>query len=159
MAAEVSEKLLSDLRAGRLLLRQKPGPKNALGLVKFVFPNEYGVFMHDTPAKSLFARARRDLSHGCIRLENAGNLAEWLLRDQPGWPRDRIRDGINDAMQGSETLSVKLQHPIPVMTTYLTAVVLENGEVHFFEDIYGEDAALDKELASTSAEPGPHPRE
>jgi len=156
------EELLSDLRSGKLLLRQRPGPKNALGLVKFVFPNEYDVFMHDTPAKSLFARARRDFSHGCIRLEKAEDLAEWVLREESGWPRDRILA----AMQGTETFSVKLNHSIPVTVMYATAVVLENGEVHFFEDIYGEDAVLEKELEQarldagiTSDEPGQRPRE
>jgi len=156
------DKLLAQLRSGKLLLRQRPGPKNALGLVKFVFPNEYNVYMHDTPAKSLFARARRDFSHGCIRLEKAEDLAEWVLREESGWPRDRIAG----AMQGTESMSVRLKRPIPVMTTYVTAVVLENGEVRFFEDIYGLDTALEKELAEaaaeagiTSAEPGPRPRE
>jgi L,D-transpeptidase YcbB len=158
----VSDKLLAQLRSGTLRLRQRPGPKNSLGLVKFVFPNEYNVYMHDTPAKSLFARARRDFSHGCIRLERAADLAEWVLRVESGWPRDRI----DAAMQGTESFSVKLKHPIPVVTIYVTAVALENGEVHFFEDIYGEDAALEEEMAGaaadagiTSGEPGRHPRE
>jgi murein L,D-transpeptidase YcbB/YkuD len=156
------DKLLAQLRSGNLRLRQRPGPKNALGLVKFVFPNEYNVYMHDTPAKSLFARARRDFSHGCIRLEKATDLAEWVLREESGWTRERIEA----AMQGTESTSVKLKHPIPVRTMYVTAVVLENGEVHFFEDIYGEDAALEKELGETPAapratsdEPAPRPRE
>jgi len=154
----VSDTLLAQLRSGKLHLRQMRGPKNALGLVKFVFPNEYDVYMHDTPAKSLFARARRDFSHGCIRLENAQDLAEWVLREESGWRQDRIVA----AMQETESNSVKLTRPIPVMTIYVTAVVLENGEVHFFDDIYGEDAALEKELAApavTSVEPGPRPRE
>lgn len=157
-----SQMMLQQLRSGKLRLRQRPGPKNALGLVKFVFPNGYNVYMHDTPAKSLFARARRDFSHGCIRLEKAEDLAEWVLRMESGWPRDRIEA----AMQGTETFSVKLKHPIPVMTMYVTAVVLANGEVHFFDDIYGQDAALEKEPAeggpeppATSGEPGPRPRE
>ncbi len=157
-----SHKMLAQLRSGKLRLRQRPGPKNALGLVKFVFPNEYDVYMHDTPAKSLFARARRDFSHGCIRLEKAEDFAEWVLREESGWPRDRIVA----AMQGTESFSLKLKHPIPVVTMYVTAVVLENGEVHFFEDIYGQDAALEKELSeagpetqTTSGEPGPRPRE
>jgi murein L,D-transpeptidase YcbB/YkuD len=118
--------------------------------------------MHDTPAKSLFARARRDFSHGCIRLEKATDLAEWVLRQESGWPRERIEA----AMQGTETFSVKLKHAIPVATVYVTAVVLENGEVRFFEDLYGQDAILEKELDSasaeaqaTSAEPAPRPRE
>jgi murein L,D-transpeptidase YcbB/YkuD len=158
----VADTLLAQLRSGKLHLRQRPGPKNALGLVKFVFPNEYNVYMHDTPAKSLFARARRDFSHGCIRLEKATDLAEWVLSRESGWSRDRIEA----AIQGTETFSVKLKHAIPVATVYVTAVVLENGEVRFFEDIYGQDAVLEKELdaasaeaEATSAEPGPRPRE
>jgi murein L,D-transpeptidase YcbB/YkuD len=160
----VSDTLLAQLRSGKLRLRQRPGPKDALGLVKFVFPNEYDVFMHDTPAKSLFSKARRDFSHGCIRLEKAEDLAEWVLREESGsgWPRDRIVA----AMQGTESISVRLKETIPVTTMYVTAVVTENGEVHFFEDIYGKDAALEQELAeaglepeATSVEPGPRPRE
>ena len=118
--------------------------------------------MHDTPAKSLFARARRDFSHGCIRLENAQNLAEWVLREESDWRQDRIAA----AMQGTESISVKLTRRIPVRTIYVTAVVAENGEVHFFEDIYGKDATLEQELAepdpeaqTTSGELGPRLRE
>ncbi len=158
----VSDTMLAQLRSGQLRLRQRRGPKNSLGLIKFVFPNEYDVYMHDTPAKSLFARARRDFSHGCIRLEKAEDLAKWVLREESGWRMDRIVA----AMLGTESVSVKLKHPIPVMTIYVTAVVAENGEVHFFDDIYGEDAAFEKELAeagpetqTTSVEPGLRPRE
>jgi L,D-transpeptidase YcbB len=158
----VSDTLLAQLRSGTLHLRQRRGPKNSLGLVKFIFPNKYDVFMHDTPTKSLFARARRDFSHGCIRLESAQNLAEWVLREESGWRQDRIVA----AMEGTESNSVKLPRPIPVMTMYVTAVVAENGEVRFFEDLYGKDAALERELAeagpearTTSVEPGPRPRE
>jgi murein L,D-transpeptidase YcbB/YkuD len=145
----VSDTLLAQLRSGKLHLRQRRGPKNSLGLIKFVFPNEYDVYMHDTPAKSLFAKARRDFSHGCIRLEKAQNLAEWVLRDESGWRQDRIVA----AMQGTESISVKLKTTIPVTTIYVTAVVTENGEVHFFEDIYGQDAAFEQELAEAAQEP------
>jgi len=153
-----TSKLLAQLRAGRLRLRQRPGPKNALGLVKFVFPNEYNIYMHDTPAKSLFARARRDFSHGCIRLERAEDFAEWVLRKDSGWSKERI----GAAMREGESITVKLKQSIPVTTMYVTAVVFGNGEVHFFEDIYGEDAALEKELAegrTTTDESGQRPRE
>jgi len=157
----VSEHMLSELGAGELLLRQKPGPKNTLGLVKFVFPNEYGVYMHDTSARWLFAQARRDLSHGCIRVEQPEDLAEWVLRGQAGWSRDRILS----AMHGTEPISAKVKRPIQVVTTYSTAVVMKNGEVHFFPDIYGEDAAFEKELAAQPhimairSESGQRPRE
>jgi len=140
----VSDDMLSELGTGKLQLRQMLGPKNTLGLVKFVFPNEYGVYMHDTSARWLFDRERRDLSHGCIRMEKPEELAEWVLREQPGWSRDRVVE----AMQGTESISVKVKRPIQVVLMYATAVVMSNGEVHFFQDIYGEDAALEKELAS-----------
>ena len=139
----VTDGMFARLCSGRLRLRQTPGPKNVLGLAKFVFPNEYEVYMHGTSAQWLFARPRRDLSHGCVRVERAADLAEWVLRDESGWTREQIVK----AMHGSETVAVKLKPPIQVVTMYVTAVVLENGEVHFFEDIYGEDAALEKELA------------
>lgn len=84
-------KTLDQLRAGKLLIRQKPGPNNALGLVKFVFANSYNVYMHDTPVIGSFAESRRDFSHGCIRLEKPVDLAAWVLRDDPGWTTDRIR--------------------------------------------------------------------
>jgi murein L,D-transpeptidase YcbB/YkuD len=140
----VSDDMLSELGTGKLQLRQMPGPKNTLGLVKFVFPNEYGVYMHDTSARWLFDRERRDLSHGCIRMEKPEELAEWVLREQPGWSRERVVE----AMQGTESISVKVKRPIQVVLMYATAVVMSNGEVHFFQDIYGEDAVLEKELAA-----------
>ena len=139
----VSDDMLSELGKGRLQLRQKPGPKNTLGLVKFAFPNEYGVYMHDTSARWLFDRERRDLSHGCIRVEKPEDLAEWVLRES-GWSRDRVVE----AMQGTEPISIKVKRPIQIVMMYATAVVMSNGEVHFFPDIYGEDAVLEKELAA-----------
>ncbi len=139
----VSSDVLSQLRAGKLFVRQKPGPKNSLGLVKFLFPNTYNVYMHDTPATEFFARSRRDFSHGCIRLEKPADLAAWVLRDNPGWTADRI----HAAMNGSEPQQVNLAHPIPVLIVYATVIVLEDGLVHFYDDIYGHDADLEKVLA------------
>lgn len=138
---------LERLRSGALRLRQKPGPRNALGLVKFVFPNAYGVHLHDTPAQELFARSRRDFSHGCIRVEDPLELAVWVLRDEPGWTHERIRA----AMNGPETIDVKLGHSIPVFVLYGTALVTEDGEVRFFDDVYGADAALARALAQETA--------
>jgi len=140
----VSEHMLLELRTGKLVLRQKPGPKNTLGLVKFTFPNEYGVYMHDTSARWLFDPTRRDFSHGCIRVEKPEDLAEWVLREQSGWSRERIIA----AMQGTESISVKVKRQIQVVTMYSTAAVNKNGEVRFFQDIYGEDASLEKGLAA-----------
>jgi len=146
-----SASTLAHLRSGTLRLRQKPGPGNSLGLVKFVFPNSYHVYMHDTSVRSVFWRSRRDLSHGCIRVEKAEDLAEWVLSDESGWSRDRIVE----AMQGSESIDVKLSQHIQLVTVYVTAVVLENDEVHFFEDIYGYDGAPDEEPAETSVHSSP----
>ena len=139
----VAREILSQLRAGKLFVRQLPGPKNSLGLVKFVFPNSDSIYMHDTPATEVFAKSRRDFSHGCIRLEKPADLASWVLRDNPGWNPERI----HAAMNGSAPQQVNLTHPIPVLIVYLTAIVLEDGLVHFFDDIYGHDQALEQALA------------
>jgi len=138
------------LRAGTLFVRQKPGPKNSLGLVKFIFPNNYDVYMHDTPSTELFAKSRRDFSHGCVRLERPADMAVWVLRDIPGWNMERIRA----AMKGEKTQQVNLAHPIPVLIVYGTAVVPEDGQVHFYDDIYGHDAALEKVLEKGYPYPG-----
>jgi murein L,D-transpeptidase YcbB/YkuD len=143
-AGAVTPEVLAQLRAGKLFIRQKPGPKDALGLVKFVFPNSYNVYMHDTPSTEFFAKSRRDFSHGCVRLERPAELAAWVLRDNPGWTPDRIRA----AMNGTTTQQVNLTHPIPVLILYGTVIVLDDGVVHFYDDIYGHDAALDKVLAN-----------
>jgi murein L,D-transpeptidase YcbB/YkuD len=139
----VSDAVLSGLRSGEYSIRQKPGPKNALGLVKFIFPNAYNVYLHSTPSVSLFSRARRDFSHGCIRVQDPVALAAWVLRDKPGWTVDKIRA----AMNGDQTVQVNLDKPIPVLILYSTAVVEPDGEVRFFEDIYGYDAKLETALA------------
>jgi murein L,D-transpeptidase YcbB/YkuD len=89
-AVTASDESVALLRQGQLRVRQRPGPKNSLGLVKFVFPNDDNIYMHGTPAQQLFGRARRDFSHGCIRVENPVKLAEWVLRDQPDWTRERF---------------------------------------------------------------------
>ena len=138
----VDDEIMEKLRSGKLLIRQRPGPDNALGLVKFEFPNRYDVYMHDTPAKSLFSRSRRDFSHGCIRVEDAAALASWALKDEPEWTPENIRA----AMNGEETIRVNIKNPIPVLILYGTAVVLENSEVEFYNDIYGYDAALERAL-------------
>lgn len=135
--------LVQQLRSGQLAIRQKPGTNNSLGLVKFVFPNEHDVYMHGTPAVELFAKSRRDFSHGCIRLENPEELAVWVLRSNSDWTRDRI----HTAMNGNKTVQVNLAKRVPVLIVYATAIVLENGEVHFFDDVYGYDAVLQRVLA------------
>lgn len=140
---KITDKTLNQLRSGKLFVRQKPGPNNALGLVKFVFSNSYNVYMHDTPLAESFAESRRDFSHGCIRVEKASDLAAWVLRHNPGWTPDRIRA----AMDSAAPQQVILADPIPVLIVYGTVVVLEDGVVHFYDDIYGHDSALERVLA------------
>jgi murein L,D-transpeptidase YcbB/YkuD len=132
------------LRQGALRVRQRPGPHNALGLVKFVFPNEEDVYMHGTPAQALFSRSRRDFSHGCVRVEDPVALAEWALKEHPEWTRDRILS----AMAGTQSFHVSLARPIQVILFYTTAVVMPgDGTIHFADDIYHHDARLDRALA------------
>jgi murein L,D-transpeptidase YcbB/YkuD len=141
----VTDAALARLREGTLRVRQRPGPRNALGLVKFVFPNPDDIYMHATPAQALFARSRRDFSHGCVRVERPAALAEWVLRQLPDWTPDRIAG----AMNGSRTVEVRLPQPIRVILFYTTAAVMSaDGTVHFAEDIYGRDRALDAALQS-----------
>jgi murein L,D-transpeptidase YcbB/YkuD len=115
--------------------RQRPGTSNSLGLVKFMFPNQFNVYLHDTPADSLFARASRSLSHGCVRLEEPEKLAAYVLRDQPDWTSDRI----SEAMHADTEEVVKLKRPIPVYLGYWTARVGSDGEVEFRQDVYDID--------------------
>ena len=140
----VSADQLAQLRSGKLLARQKPGPSNSLGLIKFLFPNEYNVYLHSTPAQQLFAQSRRDFSHGCIRVEDPAALAAWLLRDQPKWTLDAVKAAMQS---GPDNQQVNLMPPVPVVIIYLTAVVEEDGEVYFFDDIYGRDRDLNAVLA------------
>ncbi len=147
----ISDDVLQQLSAGKLLVRQKPGPTNALGLVKLMFPNEYNVYLHSTPSQQLFSQSRRDFSHGCIRVEEPAELSAWALRNNAGWPLDRVRA----AMQtGKDNVQVNLTNPIPVLILYGTAVVDEQNAVHFFDDIYGYDAELEKVLAQGYPYPG-----
>jgi len=139
----VNEESIARLRQAGARLRQRPGPQNALGLVKFAFPNDESVYMHGTPNAELFARARRDFSHGCIRVADPVGLAQWVLSDNPGWDRARILQ----AMKGTESARVDLSHPMPVILFYLTAMPVD-GAVQFADDIYGHDARLDRYLAA-----------
>ncbi len=114
---------------------QQPGPKNALGLAKFIMPNDLSIYMHDTPTDYLFERNERAFSHGCIRLEKPDVLAEYFLRDQQGWDMAAIKK----AMNNDKPIRVDLTHAYPVYLIYLTAFVDELGLVNFREDIYGYD--------------------
>jgi murein L,D-transpeptidase YcbB/YkuD len=139
----ISDDVLAKLKSGQLAVRQKPGPANSLGLVKLMFPNQYNVYLHDTPAGALFAKSRRDFSHGCIRLEKPDELAAWVLRGSPDWPLERVRTAMQS---GPDDVTVRLARPIPVFIVYATALAYENGEVHFYDDIYGHDATLARAL-------------
>jgi len=134
---------IAALAAGQLRLRQRPGPDNALGLVKFVMPNDYGVYLHSTPVRQLFGKARRDFSHGCIRVSDPVALAVHVLRSTSG---DWSADAVNAAMQGADAQRVRLDTPVPVMVLYATALATEAGPVLFFDDIYGYDRRLDAML-------------
>lgn len=122
--------------------RQRPGGNNSLGLVKFMFPNQYNVYLHDTPADSLFARASRSFSHGCVRVEQPEQLAHYVLGDQPDWNDERI----GEAMHAGEEHTVKLKAPIPVYITYLTARVSPDGLVQFRKDVYDLDSTQSARL-------------
>ncbi|MCC9137377.1 murein L,D-transpeptidase [Pontibacter silvestris] len=123
------------------LLRQKPGPKNSLGMIKFLFPNEYSVYLHDTPADALFNQRERDFSHGCVRLEKPVELAKYLLKDMPEWDENKIRT----TMQGGKEEWVTLPKNVQVYIVYFTTWVDEDGNLNFREDLYGHDKKLEQE--------------
>ncbi len=129
------------IASGQARLRQRPGDDNSLGRVKFMLPNSYNVYLHDTPAKSLFARARRAFSHGCVRLGDPVALAEHVLRGSPEWTRERILE----AMQGDRPQRVYLPEPIRVFFVYGTALATDE-QMFFFEDLYGHDDTLARAL-------------
>jgi len=123
-------------------VRQKPGLKNSLGLVKFLFPNSYNIYLHDTPAKSLFGETNRAFSHGCIRLAEPKKLAEYLLRNEPVWKTDKITKAMNS---GKEQF-VLLKQPVPVFIGYFTSWVDRDGKLNFRNDIYGHDKKMAAQL-------------
>lgn len=143
----ISDDVLAQLRAGKLAVRQKPGPANALGLVKFIFPNENNVYLHSTPAAQLFSQARRDFSHGCIRVQKPAELAAWILGNQPNQSKWTLEKAQAAMQSGPDNQQVNLAVPIPVLIIYVTAVVEPDNSVHFFDDIYGHDKALEAILA------------
>jgi len=131
------------LAAGAAELRQRPGPRNALGRVKFVFPNSHSVYLHDTPSQQAFEKSRRDFSHGCVRVAEPAALAAWVLRDAPEWTIERIAV----AMGATSETSVRVAPPVPVVIFYTTAIARHDGTISFFDDIYGYDASLEQALA------------
>ena len=137
----VSAGLLDAVLAGKARIRQRPAPINALGDIKFVFPNHDNIYLHHTPATQLFERDRRDFSHGCIRVEHPVELAKFVLKNMPDWTDDRIRT----AMSRGESATLKLPEPVPVLIAYGTALV-KDGRTFFFDDIYRLDRVLDAAL-------------
>lgn len=133
-----------ELDASRYTLIETPGEANALGKVKFIMPNDFSVYLHDTPASRLFDRDERALSHGCIRVEKPVDLARYLLRDQQGWDEENIRQ----AMEAGKPQKVDLEKNVPVYIIYRTAWVDDSGDVHFRKDIYGHDR---RQMARLSA--------
>jgi len=137
---------LDAVLAGGWRIRQRPGPQNALGDIKFVFPNNDNIYLHHTPTPQLFQRDRRDFSHGCIRVEEPVALAQFVLRDEPTWTEERIRA----AMAQGRSSTLRLKQPLPVLIAYST-VVVKGEQVFFYPDLYGHDQLLDQALRRYSA--------
>jgi len=142
---QVSPEVLEGIKSLHLMVRQKPGDTNSLGLVKIIFPNPDNVYLHGTDAPELFTQDVRDFSHGCIRVQNPEDLVAWVLRNNPGWDLARVKATMNGE---KNNLQVNLTTRIPVLIVYGTATVNEENQIRFFDDIYGYDAELDKALAA-----------
>jgi L,D-transpeptidase YcbB len=142
---EVSPEVLEGIRSLHLMVRQKPGDTNSLGLVKIIFPNPDNVYLHGTDAPELFSQDVRDFSHGCIRVEKPADLVAWVLRNNPGWDLERVRATMNGE---KNNLQVNLATRIPVLIVYGTATVNEENQIRFFDDIYGYDEDLEKALSA-----------
>jgi murein L,D-transpeptidase YcbB/YkuD len=132
---------------GLPVVRQVPGDKNELGKIKFLFPNSFNIYFHDTPHKDLFKKDQRAYSHGCIRLADAEKMAGYLLKDDPEWPPEKIQEAMNS---GKEQY-VRIKDPVPVLIYYYTAWVDENGVLQFRKDIYAHDDKVARKLFSNSA--------
>jgi murein L,D-transpeptidase YcbB/YkuD len=142
----LTDERLAAVLAGQLRIRQRPGPHNALGDIKFIFPNNQHIFIHHTPATQLFDRSRRDFSHGCIRAEDPVALAKFVLADAPEWTEARIRQ----AMSAGRSTTIRLAKPVPVVIAYST-VIARDGVVYFYPDIYGHDQLLAQALQRQQA--------
>jgi len=138
---------MADLKAGRARVRQRPGAKNALGPIKFAMPNPMDIYLHSTSAQGAFQRTRRDLSHGCIRVEHPAALAQFVLDGQRKWDADAIQG----ALQPGPTRHVDLSHTVPVVIFYATAIIDSDDSTRFAPDIYGLDVKLEQELAARHA--------
>ena len=144
-SGSITSAMFQQIRTGELTVRAPPGPDNALGLVKFMFPNKHHVYIHGSAASDaeFYAKARA-VSHGCIHAEKPAELAAWVLRNNSRWDLQQVEHAMHE---GRDNLRVNLASPLPVLVVYQTAVAEENGEVHFFHDIYLHDATLKQELA------------
>lgn len=142
----LSDVAIEAVQQGQWRIRQRPGPRNALGAIKFIFPNNANIYLHHTPAPQLFARQRRDFSHGCIRVEAPVALARFVLQDDPDWNLERIEE----AMTSGVSRTMRLREPLPVLIAYST-VVVKHGQVFFHEDLYGHDRLLNDALRGRSA--------
>lgn len=140
-------------RDGLPVIRQRPGTGNALGRIKFLFPNRYDIYFHDTYAKDLFNREVRALSHGCIRLADAAKMANWLLRNKKEWTEEKVAA----AMNSGKEQSVKVDPAMPVTITYFTTWVDEDGQLNFRNDVYGNDKKVSQMLFSNYVMPGSLP--
>ena len=145
------EATAAQVEHGGVNVREKPGPKNSLGLVKFMFPNDYDIYLHSTPQPELFSRSRRDFSHGCVRVQHPDDLAVWVLSRggvtdgaDGAWDLQKVQDAMNS---GPDNHTVSLKQPIPIVIFYLTAHVGDDDRVDFFDDIYGYDKQLNDVLA------------
>lgn len=146
VVAGLPEGSIEALERGQMRIRQRPGARNALGDIKFVFPNSEHIYLHHTPTPQLFKRDRRDFSHGCIRVEAPVDLAKFVLADDPEWSKERIVQ----AMSKGKSTTVRLKETVPVVIAYSTAVV-RDGRVHFFPDLYERDKLLRAALRERSA--------
>jgi L,D-transpeptidase YcbB len=126
----------------RYSFRQKPGPKNPLGRIKFLFPNSYDIYLHDTPSRALFSRSERGFSHGCIRLSDPFRLQAYLMKDDSLWTPEKVEQALKE---GREKY-IRLKSKVPVFIAYFTAWEDSTGTLQFREDIYGHDARLAADL-------------
>src|SRR5690606_28916477 len=139
VSRQVTAANLEAVAQGRMRIRQRPGPRNALGKVKLTMPNTMNIYLHDTPSRSLFAQARRDFSHGCIRVDKVVELATFALSRNPQWQPEAIAA----ALAGTELRVARVAPPIPVVVFYTTAVADADGTIRFLPDLYGFDRQLD----------------
>ncbi len=154
VSSDVTAASLNALSRGELRIRQRPGPRNVLGGIKFPLSSSLDIYLHGTDVPALFSRTRRDLSHGCVRLERPEMLAAVLLEDQPDWTIERIQS----AMHAQVSSTVNLTQPVPVLIFYTTTVVEPGGRILFLPDIYGHDRALERALRAASPSANPAPR-